>query len=122
LSIDPDDRALGTIFAFPDPFDSNYGLFGLARVMTTRGWLSTWSGLSSHARVAGTIPSVTVPTLVVHPTADTEIRRWQAQEIHDASGAPDKTYVELTGAAHYLQGRRREAMDLVTDWLRSRVP
>ena len=122
LSIDPDDRALGSIFAFPDPFDSNYGLFGLARVMTTRGWLSTWSGLSSHARVAGTIPSVTVPTLIVHPTADTEIRRWQAEEIRDASGAADKTYVELKGAAHYLQGRRRDAMDLVVDWLRSRVP
>ena len=122
LSIDPDDRALGSIFAFPDPFDSNYGLFGLARVMTTRGWLSTWSGLSSHARVASTIPSVTVPTLIVHPTADTEIRRWQAEEIHQASGAADKTFVELTGAAHYLQGRRREAMELVIDWLRARVP
>lgn len=122
LSIDPDDRALGTIFAFPDPFDSNYGLFGLARVMTTRGWLSTWSGLSSHARVAATIPSVTVPTLVVHPTADTEIRRWQAEEIVEASGAVDKTYIELAGAAHYLQGRRREAMDMVVDWLRARVP
>ena len=122
LSIDPDDRAMGSIFAFPDPFDSNYGLFGLARVMTTRGWLSTWSGLSSHARVAGTLPSVAVPTLILHPTADTEIRRWQAEEIHAASGATDKTYVELAGATHYLEGRRREAMDVVIDWLRTRVP
>jgi alpha-beta hydrolase superfamily lysophospholipase len=72
--------------------------------------------------VASTIPSVTVPTLVVHPTADTEIRRWQAREIFDESGAADKTYVELAGATHYLQGRRREAADLMIDWLRTRVP
>ena len=51
-----------------------------------------------------------------------EIRAWQAQEIHEASGASDKTYLELKGATHYLQGRRREAMDLVVDWLRTRVP
>ncbi|MBA3653559.1 MAG: alpha/beta hydrolase, partial [Actinobacteria bacterium] len=119
-TIDPDDRAHGTIFAFPDPLDANYGLGGLGRVMTARGWLSTWSGLSSHAAVAETIPGVSVPTLVVHPTADTEIRMHQAQAIYDAGGAADKTYVELKGAAHYLQGRRREAMDLVVDWLRPR--
>jgi pimeloyl-ACP methyl ester carboxylesterase len=121
-SIDPDDRALGTIFAFPDPFDANYGFGGLARVMTPRGWLSTWSGLSSHARVADTLPHVRVPTLVVHPTADTEIRMHQAHAIYAASGADDKAYVDITGAAHYLQGRRREALDVIIDWLRTRVP
>ena len=121
-AIDPDDRPLGSVFAFPDPLDANYGYGGLARTMTARGWLSTWSGLSSHAAVAETIPSVTLPTLVVHPTGDTEIRLHQAQGIHDASGASDKTYAEVQGAAHYLHGHRREAMEMVTDWLRTRVP
>lgn len=122
LSIDPDDRAMGSVFAFPDPMDANYGLGGLARVMTARGWLSTWSGLSSHAAMAETLPSVAVPSLFVHPTGDTEIRLHQARGLHEAAGAADATYAEVQGAAHYLQGRRPEAIDLVVDWLRTRVP
>jgi alpha-beta hydrolase superfamily lysophospholipase len=122
LSIDPDERPMGSLFAFPDPLDANYGRGGLARTMTARGWLSTWSGLSSHARVADTLPNVKVPTLIVHPTADTEIRVRQALEIRDAAGSDDVTYHEMKGAPHYLEGHRRAAMEFVVDWLRQRYP
>jgi len=122
LSIDPDERPMGSLFAFPDPFDANYGRGGLARTMTARGWLSTWSGLSSHAKLADTMPKVTVPTILVHPTADTEIRMWQAEEIVANAGATDVTYVPLKGAPHYLEGHRQEALAIVADWLAKRFP
>lgn len=121
-SIDPDDRPLGSLFAFPDPFDANYGRAGLARTMTSRGWLSTWSALSSPARLATTMPNVRVPVLVVHPTADTEIRMRQAREIADEAGSDDVTYHELKGAPHYLEGHRPEAMAIVSEWIAKRFP
>ncbi|MGI9643925.1 MAG: hypothetical protein ACR2O6_01285 [Ilumatobacteraceae bacterium] len=122
LTIDPDDRPMGSLFAFPDPLAATSGRGGLARTMTARGWLSTWSGHSSSARLAATMPKVTVPTMLVHPTADTEIRVRQAEEIRDAVGSDDVTYVEMNGAPHYLEGHRPEAMAHVEDWLRARFP
>ena len=90
--------------------------------MTSRGWLSTWSGLSSHAKLADTMPHIKVPTLLLHPTADTEIRIREAKEIVAASGAADSTYVEMKGAPHYLEGHRVEALEIVADWIEKRFP
>jgi alpha-beta hydrolase superfamily lysophospholipase len=90
--------------------------------MTPRGWLSTWSSLSSEARLADTIPQVKVPTLILHPTADTEIRLRQAREIRDNAGSSDVTYHELEKAPHYLEGHRRVAMEIVAEWIAKRLP
>jgi len=72
--------------------------------------------------LADTMPRVTVPTLLIHPTADTEIRIWQAKEIVEASGAADRTYIEMAGAPHYLEGYRREALAHASEWLAARYP
>jgi alpha-beta hydrolase superfamily lysophospholipase len=122
LSIEPDDRPMGSLFAHPDPFVANYRRNGLSRTMTARGWLSTHSALSSRAKLADTMPKIEVPTLLVHPTADTEIRLGEAQAIIDSSGASDKTIVHMPGAPHYLEGHRPEAMEVVAQWLAKRFP
>ena len=90
--------------------------------MTPRGWLSTWSGLSSAASMAANMGQVTIPTLILHPTADTEIRRPDAISIRDASGADDLVHDELIGAAHYLEGHRVDAADRIVEWLDPRLP
>jgi alpha-beta hydrolase superfamily lysophospholipase len=68
------------------------------------------------------MPRVVVPTLLVHPTADTEIRVHQAEAIVANAGAADTTYVALHGAPHYLEGHRKEALEITVDWLRARFP
>ena len=120
-TIDPDDRPLGSIFAAGDPLVANYGSGGMARTVSDRSWLSTWSALSSPARMADTLPLVAAPTLVVHATGDTEIRMQQAEALRDASGAEDLSFELVRGATHYFEGRRREVTDLLVDWLRTRV-
>ena len=129
-TLDPSARPLGSIFSFGrDPIAGNYGE-GLARAMSTRGWLSTWSGLTSNATLTRTLPAVTVPTLVIGPLADTEIYPSELRRQHAAAGATDKEYYEQAGADHYFRrlGTSTDGpdpRDLLADacvlpWLRAR--
>jgi pimeloyl-ACP methyl ester carboxylesterase len=122
LTIDPDDRPMGCVFAYPDPLDSNYRRHGLARTMTARGWLSTWSALSSKARLTDSLPNVDVPTLFVHATADTEVRMREVTETFDSAAASDMTITYLKGVAHTMKGHRQQVLSGVTSWARERFP
>ncbi len=132
-ALDPSQRPLGSIFSFGrDPVVGNYGE-GLARTMSARGWLSTWSGLASNAALERTLRGVTVPTLVVCALADMDIYPGECRSSLDASGAQDKQWAELPWAGHYLypagpagaelpHPQDRVADDVVLPWLRQRWP
>jgi hypothetical protein len=131
--LDPSQRPLGSIFSFGrDPVVGNYGE-GLARAMSARGWLSTWSGLRSNAALECTMPGIAVPTLVVCALADLDIYPSECRLSFDASGARDKEWAELAWAGHYLspvgpEGARlrhpqeRVADEVILPWLRARWP
>jgi hypothetical protein len=131
-TLDPSPRPLGSLFSFGrDPIAGNYGE-GLARAMSARGWLSTWSGLTSRAALERTLPSVRVPTLIAAALGDTDIYPSECRRQLAASGAADKEYYEQAGADHYFQPVDARAADVdprdrladacLVPWLRARWP
>jgi pimeloyl-ACP methyl ester carboxylesterase len=127
--IEPNQRPLGSIFA-PDPLAGNYAAAGLSRVMTPRGWLSTWSGLSSRARLADNLARFTVPTLIINALGDSDIYPSEADAAFAAAAASDKQFVALEEAGHYLTPTagstlpdpRQRLIDIIVPWLRARLP
>jgi len=105
LSLDPSDRSYGSLWG-KDPFKSNYGSIGFARVCTPESWLSTWSGLSSNAALARTVPSIEQPTLFVTYTGDNSVFPSDASDLFGKLGASDSTESKIRGNHH---GRPLEA-------------
>lgn len=128
--IDPSRRPLGSIFSPGDPIIGNYGPGGLARVMTPRGWLSTWSGTSSNADLVRNIAGISTPTLIVYADGDCDIFPSGQRELMEAAGAADKEFRTLEWADHYLfpvgdEGKRladpRERLiEMIVPWMRER--
>lgn len=132
-TLDPSPRPLGSIFSFGrDPVLGNYGE-GLARVMSARGWLSTWSGLSSRADLTQNLPRLSCPVHLCQPPADVEIYPSESAELFAAVKSEDRSQSELPHADHYLNPlgeegqrlpnpRRRVADEVLLPWLRARWP
>jgi pimeloyl-ACP methyl ester carboxylesterase len=125
LSLEPTDRAYGSLWG-ANPFVSNYGSIGFARTCTPDSWLSTWSGISSNARMAETAKGISQPTLVVRFDGDNSLFPSETQAIVDGIPATDLTYEVLPGNHHGRPVREGDpngqalAGDLITCWVKER--
>lgn len=127
LSLDPSDRAYGSLWG-NDPYASNFGSVGFARVCSPESWLSTWSGLSSNALLAKTAAAITQPSLLIEYTGDQACFPTVIREIYSNIGAADKRHERVRGDHHgraltpdeeagrYVAGR------ILQGWLRDKFP
>lgn len=128
-SIDPSDRDYGSLLS-ERPDLMNYAALGLARTVTPRAWLSTWSGMSSRADMVANVARISpdTPTLMVHAGRDREVFPSDVRAIGEAIVAKDKTVVTVEGARHYFEpdfGEKatphvEQLMDVVVPWIEER--
>jgi len=99
LSLDPSDREVGTLWG-RDPYASNYGSVGFARLVTPESWLSTWSGLSSNASFERCGAEVTVPSMVIEYTGDQAAFPSDMEAIYQSLGTSAKRRERVRGNHH----------------------
>jgi pimeloyl-ACP methyl ester carboxylesterase len=127
LSLDPSDRSYGSVWG-RNPYASNYGSVGFARLCTPESWLSTWSGLSSKAAMPETLKSVEQPTLVVEYSGDNTIFPADVDALYAVIPARDKSRVRFRGDHHGRPLARGEAPGRdaagahIGRWLKERFP
>jgi len=131
MSLDPDDRSPVGMDGDQRPDLQNYSNIGPAHYLTPRAWLSTWSGVSSHANTAENLKKIADPTLIVHYCADWFARLADADSMLASSAAPDKTLTFVPNADHYGRilgphgtpgDRVTSGTDAVLKWLLERLP
>ena len=122
LSLDPSDREVGTLWG-RDPYASNLGSVGFARMVTPESWLSTWSGISSNASFEKCGAELVVPTLVIEYTGDQAAFPADMAAIHDGISGP-KRFEHVRGNHHgqaLAEGEESGqvvAGRMVQEWLR----
>ena len=127
LSLEPSDRKYGSLWG-SDPFASNLGSVGFARLCTPESWLSTWSGLSSNASLELAAPSIEQPVLIASYTGDVAVFASDLAAITRAIPASDKTVEAFRGDHHgqaLVKGEtagRDLAGRQIGKWLRERFP
>jgi dienelactone hydrolase len=126
--IDPSDRDYGSLLS-ERPDLMNLTALGLARTVTPRAWLSTWSGLSSNADLVANVARIGEPTLIVTAARDREVRPGDVASIFEACASKDKRVATIAGARHYFEpepGERESphvdlAMDRIVPWIEERL-
>jgi len=127
LSIDPSERAYGTLWG-ANPIASNYGSVGFARTCTAESWLSNWSAFSSNASMEKCGPSITQPTLMIEYTGDNSVFPADADTIYASIGSADKERNRVHGNHHGQPVRpgmpvgQLEAGRILRDWLGRKFP
>lgn len=125
LSLEPSDRAYGSLWG-ADPFASNHGSVGFARLCTPESWLSNWSALSSNATMERCAPGVSQPTLMIQYTGDNSVFEGDAERLINWIGASDKTRHRVPGNHHGRPVQKggpdgqRIAGEIARDWLTGR--
>ncbi|WP_213957984.1 MULTISPECIES: alpha/beta hydrolase [unclassified Variovorax] len=99
LSLDPSDRDVGTLWG-QDPFTSNLGSVGFARLVTPESWLSTWSGLSSNASFEKCGQELRLPTLMLEYTGDQAAFPSDMDAIFESLGTTEKSRQKIRGNHH----------------------
>ncbi|MFG2001301.1 alpha/beta hydrolase [Spirillospora sp. NPDC048911] len=117
-AIEPSDRKPNWCYQ-GEPVKANYGVFGIGSLCTLRTWLSMWSLRTSQCAAAPHLGRITVPSLVIHATADECVYESDARGVHQALAARDKR-LEFVKDDHYVRGSRPEVADLVDAWARER--
>jgi hypothetical protein len=107
VTIDPSDRKVGTVWG-KDPFVSNLGSVGFARVVTPESWLSTWSGLSSNASIEKTITAMHQPTLVIEYTGDQCTFPGDIAAVYEKLCTANRTLQRVRGNHHGMALSRDE--------------
>lgn len=115
-------RKPGSILG-PRPDQINYAPAGFGRIVTPRAWLSTWSALSTRAKLIESLASIPEPLLIVSLTSDSLGFPDDSQAQFEASPAEDKT-MQRFEAEHFATPKpvREEALQFIVDWLLPRFP
>ena len=126
-SLEPSDRKYGSLWG-ANPYASNFGAVGFARLCTPESWLSTWSGLSSNATLERAAPAIEQPALVMGYSGDPAVYRSDLERLMAWIPSSDKELHMRRGDHHGLALQageplgRDEVGTLAASWIAQRFP
>jgi pimeloyl-ACP methyl ester carboxylesterase len=118
LTLDPSDRAIGTIWG--DGKTANQAPGPMGRFSTLRSWLSTWSPTYSNGDAREHLKSIAIPVGIIPLTADQGSLMVHAEQLRAATPKALCDFMPIKGANHYFHGQPEAfgvAVDYVKGWI-----